>query len=118
MVHARGAEFDRQLHAGTLAELVAVHAQPEPGLRAGLEHAAGLVFVEGAPFAEDVRPADVGPDGGEHRPAHQLRVFLGIHPGGHQVRAQERHLIHHRGGDAGAAGLVLHVQAVPVLVSR
>ena len=87
-------------------------AQPQPGGLAGQEHPAGLVLVEGALLAKDVGPADVGPDGGEHRPADQLRVFLRVHPGGHKVRAQVGHLVRHGGGDAGAAGLVLEVQAV------
>ncbi len=112
MVHAGGADFHRQPDAGALAELVAVDAQPQPGGLAGQEHPAGLVLVEGALLAKDVGPADVGPDCGEHRPADQLRVFLRVHPGGHEVRPQVGHLVRHGGGDAGAAGLVLEVQAV------
>ena len=112
VVHAGGAEFHGQPDAGALAELVAVDAQPQPGVLAGLQHAAGLVLVEGAPLAKDVGPADVGPDRGEHRPADQVRVGLRVRPGRHQVRPEVGHLVRHRGGDPGAAGLVLDVQAV------
>ena len=112
MVHARGPEFHREPHAGALAELVAVHAQAQSGVPAGLEHAPGLVLGEGAPLAEDVGPAHERPDGGEHGAADQVRVLLGVHPGGHQVRAEVGDLVRHGGGDPGAAGLVLDVQAV------
>ena len=115
VVHARGPEFHGEPHAGAIAELVAVHPQAQPGVPAGLEHAPGLVLGEGAPLAEDVGPAHERPDGGEHGAADQVRVLLGVHPGGHEVRAEVGDLVRHGGGDPGAAGLVLDVQAVPGL---
>ena len=112
MIHARCGEFDRELHPRALAELVAVHAQAQPGVLACLQDPAGLILVEGALLAEDVGPPDVGADGGEHRPADEVRVLPGIHSRGHQVRAEVGDLVRDAGCDAGGAGLVVHVQAV------
>ena len=57
MVDAARPELAGELHAGAVAELVAVHAQGEPRGAAGLEDGARLVAVEGVRrvrLAEDV----------------------------------------------------------------
>ena len=59
MVGARRAEFDRQPHARTRAELVGVDPRAEPGGDAGPQHRRGLVGVERAALAEHVDPAGV-----------------------------------------------------------
>src|SRR5699024_7264741 len=108
VVHARGAELRRERDAPGTAQLVAVHAQAETGGGAGAQHPLRLFGVEGALFAEDVDPAYVRGDGGEHLPADQVHVVVGV--GGavpaaelarHQVRAEEGRLVELAVGDQG-----------------
>ncbi len=47
VVDARGAELDGEPHPRPGRELVAVHAQAEPGITTSREHASGLVLGEG-----------------------------------------------------------------------
>ena len=98
MVDGGRSQLDRQPHARPRAELVAVHAQPEPGGAAGLEHRARLVLVERAVLAEDVDPARVRRAGGEHLAAHERDVVVGatLVLGGDDVGAEERHVVGER----------------------
>ena len=59
VVGRRAPELDGELHPGTVAELVGVEPQPEPGGAAGLQHGAALVGVERSALAERVDPTGV-----------------------------------------------------------
>ena len=106
VVDRRGLQLDREPHARPEPELVAVHAQAEPGPPARLEHRPRLVGVERALLAEHVDPARVRPARVEHLAAHQVdvlvRAVLVLRRQG--VRAEEGHVVGELGGhDAGAA---------------
>ncbi len=77
MVDRGGAELDREPHARARAELVAVHAQAEPGGAARLEHRARLLGVERAVLAEDVDPARVRRARRSMSPQHERDVVVG-----------------------------------------
>ncbi len=96
----RAPELAGELHTGTVAELVAVHAQGEARGASGLEDRARLVAVEGVRgvrLAEDVdalgeRWSACGDDGIEHRADDELDVCrpVGCVLAWHDVGAEER----------------------------
>ena len=113
VVDRGGAELDRELHAGPGAELVAVDAEAEPGGAARLEHGARLVGVERAVLAEDVDPASERRARGEHVAADERDVVVGrLVVRGHDVGAEEGHVVGQLGGDLAAAALGLDVEPV------
>ena len=114
MVDRGGAQLDREPHARARAELVAVHAQAEPGGAARLEHRARLVGVERALLAEDVDPAGERRAGGEHLAADELDVVVGaaLVLGRDDVGAEEGDVVGELRGDLAAAALGLDVEAV------
>lgn len=114
MVGGRGVEFDGELDAGAVAELVGVDAGVQALRHARGEDRAGLVAVEGALLAEDVDPTGVRGAGVEHRSGDQVDVVgrvVGV-VRGDDVGAEVGDLLGVLGGDAQGAGLILDGEAV------
>ena len=103
------AELRGEQDAGARAELVGVQPAPQAVRRAGRQHRAGLVGVEGARLAERVDPAGVRRRGLEHRAGDQLDVagrVVGVLRR-HDVRAEEGGLVGELPRDRQAARLVV-----------
>ena len=120
MVDAGRAELDRQPYAGTRPQLVAVHAQPEPGRSAGLQDGPRLVLGEGVGgvrLAEHVDPAGVRRGGREHRAGDQVHVAGPVVPPlrRHDVGPEQRGLGGHLAGDPQQPGLVVDGEPVAAL---
>jgi hypothetical protein len=120
VVHAGGAELDRQQRARPVPQLVAVHPQAQPRVAPGGQHRARLVAVEGVGrvwLAEDVDPLRVRGSRRQHRPGDELDVCRAVagRLGRHHVRPQERRLLGELAGDAQRPRLVLDGQAVAAL---
>lgn len=114
VVGARGVEFDGELDAGAVRELVGVDTRVQARRLARREDRAGLVTVEGALLAEDVDPTGVRGTGVEHVAGDEgyvRRRVVGV-VGGHDVRAHVRDLVRVPGRDAQGAGLVVDGEAV------
>ena len=119
VVHARGAQLGGERHPAGAAQLVAVHAQAQARVGAGAQHPLRLLGVESALLAEDVDPAHVRGDRGEHLAGDQVDVVLGAagELAGHQVGAEEGALVQltfldQRGDQPRGLELVLGREAV------
>ncbi len=120
VVDAGGAELHGELDAWPVAELVAVHAQPETCLTTRLEDDPGLLTGERVGrggLAEHVDPAGVGCGRRQHGPGDELEVCRAVRGilARHHVRPQEGGLLGELGGDAQGADLVVDREAVPAL---
>ena len=120
MVDARGAQLDREAHARTVAELVAVQSQAETGVPTCGQHDPRLVLGEGvraARLTEHVDPAGVRSTGRKHLPGDQIDV-LGPPVGElrrHHVGAEKRCLRGELGRDTHRPRLVLDAEPVAAL---
>ena len=120
VVDAGRAELDREPHARARTQLVAVHAQPEPGRPTGLQHGTRLVLGEGVGgvrLAEHVDPAGVRRGGRQHRAGDQIDVAGPVVPPlrRHDVGPEQRGLGGDLAGDPQQPGLVVDGEPVAAL---
>ena len=115
VVRAGRTERRRELRTGARPELVGVHVHDEALRRAGHQHRAALLGVEGARLAERVDTGRLRRAGLGHRPGHQLHVLLGGAALRYDVGAQQRPVRGHGRRGLQAAELVLDGQPVAAL---
>ena len=117
MVDRRGAHLDREPHAGPGPSWLPWTRSPSPASRAGVEHRARLLVVEGAALAEDVDPRACGAQASSIGAADQVDVLVGaaLVLGRDQVGAEEGDVVGELGGQPAEALLGLDRQAVPRL---
>ena len=112
VVHAGRAHLHGKFYTRALAQLVAVHAHAQAYLFAGLENAAGMLFIERAALTEHVDPLHVVFDRVQHRADDLFDVLISVCSRRHQVCAQERHLIYVAGGHTCCFRFRFNVKAV------